>query len=371
MQSGGCRPRFALCAQPPRGYLRPDEAAPGAPVGHVRDIWEGWRWARKRQWRLWRGLRHRRDLSEVVDRTDLIRPGAILAFVTVRNEAERLPYFMAHYRALGVSHFLFVDNDSDDGCSEWLAAQPDVSLWRTDASYRAARFGMDWLQYLLMRHGHGHWCVTVDADELLVYPSHDTRPLPALTAWLDDQNLPALGALMLDLYPRGPLTDSPHRPGQDPTGVLNWYDAANYTIRRKVDIWALWIQGGPRSRLFLADRPQRGPTLTKVPLVRWHWRYAYLNSTHSLLPRRLNRIYDEGGGALPSGVLLHTKFLNTIASKSIEEKTRRQHFGEPGAFDAYYDALATGPDLWCSGSSSWGGWQKLEAEGLMSRGGWG
>ena len=224
---------------------------------------------------------------------------------------------------------------------------------------------------LLRRHGHGHWCLTVDADELLVYAHHDSRPLPALTAWLEDQGLPALGCLMLELYPQGPVTQVAHDPGADPTGVLGWYDAANYTIRRKDDIRALWIQGGPRARVFFPDQPQRGPTLTKVPLVKWHWRYAYWNSTHSLLPRRLNAIHDDAGGEKPAGVLLHTKFLPTIAAKSAEEKRRGQHFGAPGAFHDYYDALAAGPDLWCPASTRWEGWRKLEAEGLIARGGWG
>lgn len=340
-------------------------------MGRARDWWEAWRWTRRRQLRLWRGWQRHRQLAEVVDRTDRIRPGDILAFATVRNEAERLPYFLQHHRRLGVAQFLIVDNDSTDGTRAYLARQTDVSLWTTAASYRAARYGMDWIQGLLMRHGHGHWCLTLDADELLVYPYHDTRPLSALTAWLEAEGRPALGCLMLELYPKGPVDAAPHRPGQDPTEVLGWYDAANYTIRLKPDLGALWIQGGPRSRLFLADRPHRGPTLTKVPLVKWRWRYAYWNSTHSLLPRRLNRIWADDGGEAPAGVLLHTKFLNTIAAKSAEEKLRRQHFGEPGAFDAYYDALAAGPDLWCPASTRWGGWHKLEAEGLLARGGWG
>ena len=66
-----------------------------------------------------------------MDRTAAIRPGDILAFVTVRNEAQRLPYFLEHHRRLGVDHFLIVDNDSDDGSRDWLAGQPDVSLWDT------------------------------------------------------------------------------------------------------------------------------------------------------------------------------------------------------------------------------------------------
>lgn len=327
------------------------------------------RWRRRRG--LLRGLRRRRELLAVADRTEAIRPGDILLFMTLRNEAHRLPFFLTHYRALGVRHFLVIDNASTDSSRGLLADAPDVSLWLTEASYRRARYGMDWVQGLMMRHGHGHWCLCVDADELLVYPHHDTRPLPALAEHLEQSGEAMMGALMLDLYPKGPLEAARHRPGQNPVEVLGWYDRANYTIREKRDLGALWIQGGPRSRVFLADTPQRGPTLTKVPLVKWNRRYAWVNSTHSLLPRRLNAIFDTEGGEKLSGVLLHTKFLPGIAAKSTEEKTRRQHFGEPGAFDGYYDALAASPDLWCPASTPYRGWRQLEAEGLMSRGGWG
>lgn len=340
-------------------------------MGGTAQIWQALQWRRRRQTRLWRALRKRRELAAVIDRTDAIRPGDILLFCTLRNEARRLPYFLAHYRALGVTQFLIVDNASTDTSRAYLAAQGDVSLWHTTASYRASRFGVDWVQGLLMAHGHGHWCVTVDVDELLIYPHHSTRPLPALTEWLEAEGVLSFGALMLDLYPRGALDALRYAPGQDPTEVLNWYDAGNYTITKKPDLSALWIQGGPRARAFFADTPARAPTLTKVPLVKWHWRYLYLNSTHTLLPRHLNQIYDTQGGEKLSGILLHTKFLPEIIGKSAEEKHRRQHFGEPTAFDAYYDALIDAPDLWTPASTPYRGWEQLEAEGLMSRGGWG
>lgn len=340
-------------------------------MAFMRQFWQAFHWRRRRQTRLARALRKRRELRGIVDRTDLIGARDVLLFCTLRNEAARLPHFLTHYRNLGVRHFLIVDNDSTDDSRTFLGAQPDVSLWHTTASYRNSRFGMDWLQGLLMRFGHGHWCVCVDADELLIYPHHDTRTLPALTDWLDAEGEPAMGALMLDLFPKGALDKTTFHPGDDPVAAMPWYDAANYTITRKPDLGALWIQGGPRSRAFFAQTPERGPTLTKVPLVKWNWRYVYLNSTHSLLPRPLNEIYSTDGGEKLSGVLLHTKFLPEIGEKSREEQQRRQHFGDPDVFDAYYNALIDAPDLWHPHASRYRGWQQIEAEGLMSRGNWG
>jgi hypothetical protein len=326
------------------------------------------RWKRRRL--LWRSWRKRRQLSVVTDRTSQITDGAIIGFSTVRNEAVRLPFWLDHHRNLGVDHFLIVDNDSGDGTRDYLADQPDVSLWRTPHSYRLSRFGVDWLTWLQMRHGHGHWCLTADADELLIYPFHDPRPLPALTEWLDGRGIASFGALMLDMYPKGPLSAAPYAAGQDPCEPLRWFDAGNYMIQKQKRLENLWIQGGPRARTFFAAEPRRAPTMGKVPLVKWHRGYAYVSSAHSVLPRRLNHVYGEDGGELTSGVLLHTKFLSMIAEKSAEEKERREHFANSSLYDDYYDSLTEDPDLWCEGSTRYHGWRQLEALGLMSRGTW-
>ena len=139
----------------------------------------GLRWKRRRLLlRIWR---KRKQITPVKDRTAQIKPDAILAFVTIRNEMLRLPHFLDYYRKLGVSHFLIVDNASMDGTAEFLADQPDVSLWTTSHSYKLSRFGMDWLGWLQWQYGQDHWCLTVDADELLVYSQCDSRDLRALT----------------------------------------------------------------------------------------------------------------------------------------------------------------------------------------------
>ncbi|MEM8537901.1 MAG: glycosyltransferase family 2 protein, partial [Pseudomonadota bacterium] len=194
-------------------------------------LWHAYRLRWKRRRFLWRIWRKRKQIAVRIDRTHLIKGDSILCFACVRNEVVRLPYFLAHYRGLGVTHFLFVDNGSDDGTAELLSDQPDVSLWCTQHSYRLARFGMDWLGWLQWRYGSGRWCLTVDADELLIYAGWETRDLQALTAWLEQQQLASLGALMVDLYPKGPIDGQSYEPSQDPTKVLQWFDAGNLRHR--------------------------------------------------------------------------------------------------------------------------------------------
>lgn len=311
------------------------------------------RW-RRRRFR-WRADRAYRDLTPVADRTDRIADGAVLLILCFRDEMERLPHFVAHYRELGVDHVLAVDNASSDGSDRFLSEQPDVSLWRTTASYRAARFGMDWCNALLDRYGAGHWCLTVDADELWVGPAR----LPDLTRSLDQAGRETHGALMLELYPKGPLGTQSFAAGGDPLSVLTGFDPAGYRARVQPRLGQLWVQGGPRARCFFANRPERAPTLNKTPLVKWRRGYTYVSSTHSLLPRRLN---DWRG--TENALLLHTKFLPSVAERSQTERALGEHFGDPSLYDAYYDALASAPTLWCAESMIYEGWSQARMLGL-------
>ncbi|MDA5093035.1 glycosyltransferase family 2 protein [Aliiroseovarius sp. KMU-50] len=340
----------------------------------VSALWSAYRMRLKRRRLLLRAIRSRHQLDVVVDRTATIPPGQILAFTTLRNEMQRLPHFLEHYRNLGIGHFLMVANDCSDGTQEFLTEQPDVSLWRTDASYKASRFGVDWLNWLQFRFGNAKWCLTVDVDEILIYPHWQTRDLHALTARLELSGANALGAMMLDLYPKGPLGAGTYSAGQEPTELLNWFDPSPYRATRQMPMQNLWLQGGARERMFFADCPERGPTLNKLPLVKWNRRFAYANSTHSALPPKLNLEWSGpkaiSGDARLSGVLLHTKFLPDIVERSQEEKQRGQHFGQPDQHDAYYDGVVGAPDMWYDHAVLYQGWKQLCALGLMSTGEW-
>ncbi|WP_080457576.1 glycosyltransferase family 2 protein [Roseovarius sp. A-2] len=317
-----------------------------------------------------RAFRKHFSMQSVVDRTDRIRPGDVLLFSTMRDEHVRLPYFLRYYRDLGISHFLIVDNDSTDGGADYLLQQEDVSLWSTKASYKRARFGIDWLNWLQSKYGHGHWTLVVDPDEFFVYPFCDTRPIRALTDWLDTSQVKSFGSMLLDMYPKGRIDAVPYRAGQNPLEIAAWFDPGNYVIEKNKNFGNLWIQGGPRARVFFPDNPKKAPALNKTPLVKWHRRYAYESSTHMVLPRGLNLTYDEWGGEKASGILLHAKFLDTFTAKAAEELTRRQHYSASVEYKAYAEIVQHNPELWCKWSEKYINWRQLEILGLMSKGNW-
>ncbi|MBR9841534.1 MAG: glycosyltransferase family 2 protein [Rhodobacteraceae bacterium] len=333
-------------------------------------IFQSYRLRLKRKQLLIRAFRKRREMKSVVDRTDNILGDDILAFTTLRNEKVRLPFFLQYYRDMGVNHFLIVDNDSDDGSREYLAEQPDVSLWSSKHSYRRSRYGVDWLNWLQRKYGEEHWCLVVDPDEFLVYPFCDTRPLRALTDWLDASSIRSFSAMLLDMYPKGRISERPYRSGQNPLEIASWFDSGNYSISRNWKYWNLWIQGGARARMFFQDNPEESPALNKVPLVKWTKKYAYVDSAHMLLPRGLNLVFDQWGGEKASGVLLHTKFLDTFSVKAAEELKRRQHYSKSVEYLAYARGLNEDPELWCKWSEKYINWRQLEILGLMSKGNW-
>ena len=112
-----------------------------------------------------------------------------------------------------------------------------------------------------------------------------------LCDWLDQSGVRSFGTMLVDLYPRGPIADLDYEPGQDPFELAQWFDAGNYMISKNPRYGNLWIQGGPRARVYFPDEPDKAPSLNKIPLVKWDRRYAFVSSTHMLLLPSLLRLF--------------------------------------------------------------------------------
>lgn len=295
-----------------------------------------------------------------------IKQSNIILFCTLRNEAHRIEFFLDYYRKLGIQHFVFVDNGSDDHFQELISDQPDVTVYYTEASYKASNFGMHWLNYLLRKHGSGKWCLTCDPDEFFVYPKIEHFKLQDLTHYLDQNHRPAFFTLMIDMYGKGKLSESNYTPGTDPILANPYFDPIGYFYSQNGEYNSLWAQGGVRMRTLFKDNPFAAPAINKTPLIKWKWYYAYISSMHMAIPRRLNGGYRHG----LTGALLHYKFIAAFEDKIVEEMERGEHYGDSAEYKRYMKFLDENQNYQDKHSTHYTGWKQLYQLGLLKAKEW-
>ena len=100
--------------------------------------------------------------------------------VISRNERRLIDPFLEHYRRLGVTRFLWLDDRSADGSREILTDQADVDLLASNVSYREAHRGRLWREMIIDRYGRNRWYVMVDTDEFLVFADCEILSSPNL-----------------------------------------------------------------------------------------------------------------------------------------------------------------------------------------------
>lgn len=280
----------------------------------------------------------------------------IRLFAKMRNELARLPWLLDFYRRQGVDRFVIADHASTDGTRDYLLARDDVHLFVTADAFDAAAGGTRWYNHLLERFGCGHWCLTVDADEVFAYPSAERLPLPGLVAWLEGQGAEAMSAFMLDLYPSRPVSELAVAPGESPFRSCRHFDPDGYVVLDRSDFPFRTVWGGAAARV-LHRRRRLGPMLQKVPLVRWNPELRYTSNTHLLYPVRL---------AEETGVLLHFKYLNNFADRVRTEAARRQYWAGGRVYADFARHLARGDGCFLHpGSTELTGTAQLVELGLM------
>lgn len=285
------------------------------------------------------------------------RPGEIRACLVVRNEMLRLESVFQHHRELGVDRFLVIDDGSTDGTREFVADQPDAHIFRGEGRYSVSR--LDWTNALLDQHGDGHWVLTIDADELFIFPGCDRVSLAGFCGFLDGQGAEGVLALLLDMFGPGRLSDAVHRPGGSLIETCPWFDPGPYRAVRAGPFPQVQFHGGPRARLFdFAPMQPRPPVLSKVPLVKWRRGRRYLLSTHGITPLALPPMLAN---------LLHFKFLSDFPERVDVAVAEGQHYGGSQEYRAYRNGLEAGGDLVVRDERSlrYEGPHQLEAHDLL------
>lgn len=262
----------------------------------------------------------------------------VLLFACVRNEMLRLPYFLDYHRNIGVKHFFIIDNGSEDDTVDFLLSKDDVYLFQTFESYSESKYGVNWLNKLLLQFGTGNWTLTLDADELFVYPNIEFLKLTELIEYLEKTKAEAFATFLLDMYSDKPIKNTSYLAGQPFQKTCQYFDKDTYSFIRLSKKISVPNRGGVRDRLFWKgrDRKNLSPILKKIPLVKWRKDLFYTASTHILNGTRLADI---------SGALLHFKLFSDFYDYSRIEALRNEHWDNAVQYKSYWEILNENTEL--------------------------
>jgi glycosyltransferase involved in cell wall biosynthesis len=283
----------------------------------------------------------------------------------IRDENYRMPFFLQYYRNMGFQHFICIDNGSTDGTIERLSQMQDVSLITSAGSYKASRFGNDWINEVINRHCRNKWVLYVDADEFLVYPHCDSEPIQHLTDYMQATGSHSLRSMMVDMYSANPVRDNVCESGQDPLDICNLFDRCGYASHFDEASQTIWIKGGVRGRLYFGENIWNGPALNKVPLVYMGGERMFLKSTHQVWPLSLNRGQAHAPVAV-SGALLHFKFFSTFIERTAEQLKRADASPEYEKYTERGDRES----FLSNDSTRYKSWDDLADVGLLQGRGW-
>ncbi|MCY0096397.1 glycosyltransferase family 2 protein [Hoeflea ulvae] len=234
----------------------------------------------------------------------------------VRNENERLPDFFRHYRQAGIEKFVFLDNGSSDGTTEFLAEQADTDVYRCTRPFDWMK-KHGWINLLISMYGRERWYIYVDGDEHLVFDGIDEgKTFADVAKVMQDRGLRRVRGCLIDMYSDGPLLKSSYNRGERLLEAYPYFDGEGYKEEKYKEI--ISRKGGPRQRAFgQADKNFR-PEMTKYPMFRLSGHDVFANP-HHIWPYEGNFVSECYFG------ILHFKFLPDV-QKRIEDAIENENY---------------------------------------------
>lgn len=250
----------------------------------------------------------------------------------VRNEREMLPHFLNYYRKLGIECFIFIDNVSDDGSTEYLYDQPDVVLFSVDTEYKESHYGIVWQHAILSNFCHGKWSLMLDVDEFLIYPDCENLKLREWLNSIEKKGFLLIRADLLDVYPKK-LEDF-DLTKKSPFDIELYFDkepfiyiltgSGHYSNCQKP------FSSGLRHRI-CPSASISDFTAVKYPIFKYYPWIRFSEGVHFITP--IDKALEG------EAVLLHIKYHRDFKNKVIKEVLRKQHFQGAREYYRFFIAL--------------------------------
>ena len=224
----------------------------------------------------------------------------------VRDEAEMLPIFLAHYQKIGVDSFVIIDNDLDAEVtiSKALIAQYKLHVVKAPFSFVKNGHGMAWINEFLEAN-KCDWLLFADVDELFIYPHYESLSIEAYVDHLDSQGQTVVSAFMLDMY------DDAYVKSGVPGSYLGSHNLfhAEHIFCPSLSPPYRFITGGVRGSTLWSN------ILNKVPLIKATAGIRYTD----------NHFVSESTPGENTAVLLHYKLFRDRKLFKLSEQELVQH----------------------------------------------
>ena len=181
-----------------------------------------------------------------------INENSITCICVIRDEEIMIDHFVSHYIKLGITHFIFIDNNSIDNSVNKLkkyAESLNIRIYMTNDSYAQNKYGLAWVNTILNSELKNKWVMVVDIDELLYLPKNES--LYELKDKMIKSNSNILQTLLIDFYPRDVNAQS-YENGADFLSHSSFYDkySKQHLLEYVGHTGELAIKGGMRSRVY-------------------------------------------------------------------------------------------------------------------------
>ena len=149
-------------------------------------------------------------------------PEEVTLIALVRNGSDYLEAFFEYYRSLGIRHFVFFDNGSDDDTIAQIRKHPGTAILQSRLPWGA--FENTFRSYAARRYATDRWCLIVDMDEIFDFQGRVEIGLTGLVQYLSAKGYTAMMAQMLEMFPKAPLRDVARMPYPEVLEAFTYYD---------------------------------------------------------------------------------------------------------------------------------------------------
>jgi hypothetical protein len=252
----------------------------------------------------------------------------------VKDDLERVKLQIEYHKKIGVRFFVYIDNMSKDGTFEWLKEQNDVSLFTIDDVYNSIK-QRAWRRQVIDILGYDKWYLTLDSDELFIYPGIEKKNINNYIDFLKKQKINSVLSPMIDMYSKNKIFENEI----NANGIFETYcyfDTDTYKLKKKFSTYE--VNGGPRMRLFSTGDNIFSCMLSKYPLI-YHSKEILIGA-HQNYPYKYN-LKNKGAAAF----LLHYKFLPSDNEKFKENTISEVYDSGSKEYKIYMKAFEQNPSL--------------------------